>query len=288
MRKSIDAGGSSKAFLVTAMAFACVISVCLGPIRTGFFAWNNTIAVIGLVTGVFLGVMMWSLGKALEKGPAGLTIAYLNASNLIPAIFMMLLFGIAFGYRYAWWNAMGSALVIIGLFWAVWKTSRTTKSQSFWLVFATLSFVTHVVFLMLIQWRVLIITPGLPTNLLLPFSIDANQAEWFMPMLFVAATLFLLYQFKKEGNAPPRRVEINFGLLGGTFNGVGTYFLIRAAQSASPWESAMIFPIYAVGIVLVCNIWGRLLYRENVHWKAMSLCLGGLFIGTVDWVSLFR
>ncbi|MCH9633771.1 MAG: hypothetical protein S4CHLAM7_05040 [Chlamydiae bacterium] len=288
LRKSIDAGGSSKGFLVTAMSFAFAVAVYLGPVRTGFFAWSNAIALIGLVAGLLLGVMMWSLGKALEKGPAGLTIAYLNASNIVPAIFMMLLFGVAYGYTYAWWNAFGSALVIIGLFWAVWQTSKTVKSQSFWLVFATISFFTHVLFLMLIQWRALVIRPGLPESLLLPFTIDATHSEWFMPMLFVGATLFLLYRYKIEENKSPNRVEVSFGLVGGACNGTGTYLLIRAAQLASPWESAMLFPLYAVGIVLICNIWGKVLYKEQVHWKAMSLCSMGLFVGTVDWSSMLR
>lgn len=288
MRKSIDAGGSSKGFLVTSLSFSVLVAVFLGPVRTGFFHWNNTIAVMGLVTGLFLGIMMWALGKALEKGPPGLTIAYLNASNLIPAILMVLLFGIAFGYRYAWGNALGSVLVLLGLFWAVWQTSRDTKSQSFWLSFATIAFITHVFFLVLIQWRALVITPGLPTSSFLPFSIGAEEAEWFMPMLFIAASAFLVYQFKTKENRRLEKSEIRFGLCGGVFNAGSTYLLIKAAQFATPFQSAMVFPIFAVGIVLACNIWGRFLYQEKVHWKAMNLCLLGLFIGTVDWTSLIR
>ena len=286
MRKSIDAGGSSKGFLVTSMAFAIVVSVFLGPVRTGFFTWSNALAIVGLVAGLLLGIMMWSLGKALEKGPPGLTIAYLNASNVVPAIFMMLLFGVAYGYHYAWENAIGSAFVIIGLFWAVWNTSKSIKSQSFWLVFATLSFLTHIGFLMLIQWRALLVNPNLPSNLLLPFTVDSSAAEWFMPMLYVAATAFLVYCFKKEEDRSPKPSEVRFGLYGGVCNGASTYILIRAAQVATPLESAMIFPIFAVGIVLLCNIWGKVLYKENVHWKAMGLCILGLFIGTLDWAGL--
>jgi drug/metabolite transporter (DMT)-like permease len=288
MRKSIDFGGSSKGFLVTSLSFSILVAVFLGPVRTGFFHWNNTIAIMGLVTGLFLGIMMWALGKALEKGPPGLTIAYLNASNLIPAILMMLVFGVAFGYRYAWGNAVGSLLVAAGLFWAVWQTSKDTKSQSFWLTFSTIAFITDVCFLVLIQWRALVITPGLPGSKWLPFTINFEEAEWFMPMLFAAATSFIVYQFMKEGNRPLVRSEVQFGLLGGVCNAASTYLLIKAAQFATPFTSAMIFPIFAVGIVLLCNIWGRLLYKEKVHWKAMNLCLVGLFVGTIDWSNLLN
>ena len=286
MRKSIDAGGSSKGFLVTSMSVAIAVSTFLGPIKTGFYAWNNAIAIVGLITGLFLGVMMWSLGKALEKGPPGLTIAYLNASNLVPAILMVLLFGLAFGFQYGPWNALGSLFVIVGLFWAVWNSSKEFKSQEFWLTFATLSFTAHVVFLMLIQWRSLLVNPGLPSSQLIPFNVSPEEAEWFMPMLFIAAASFLVYRFKKEENRSIRPTEVRFGLFGGLCNGVSTFCLVKAAHLASAMESAMIFPIFAVGIVLICNIWGKVLYQEKVHWRAMALCLIGLFVGTMNWSSL--
>lgn len=286
MRKSIDAGGSSKGFLVTAMSFAVIVALALGPFRTGFFTWSNVIAVAGLATGLLLGIMMWSFGKAMEKGPPGLTVAYLNASNVVPAIFMMLLFGVAYGYHYAWENALGSTLVIIGLFWAVWKTSKGLKSQSFWLIFATVAFLSHVGFLMLIQWRALLVNPNVPQSMLLPFTVEQSHAEWFMPMLYLAATAFLVYLFKREENRSLKKTELRFGLYGGVCNGASTYILIKAAQMATPIESAMIFPVFAVGIVVLCNLWGRALYKENVHWKAMALCLFGLFVGTLDWAGI--
>lgn len=287
MRKGIDKGGTSKGFLVTATSFAFLVSIFLGPIKTGHFTWNHTMAFLGLATGLILGVMFWSLGKALEKGPAGLTIAYLNASNLVPAIIMVLLFGVGFGYQYGPWNAIGSLFVLIGLFWAVWQTSKVIKSESFWLTFSTIAFLTHVLFLVLIQWRSLLIKTDLPSSFFIPFTIDASHTEWFTPMLFLGAALFLLYRFKKEETRSIDPIEIRFGCLGGFCSALSTISVVKAAHIAKMWESAVVFPIYAVGIVLICNIWGRLLYQEKVHWKAMSLCLAGLFVGTIDWSQFF-
>lgn len=287
MRKSIDAGGSSKGFLVSSMAFALFISVLLNPIKAGIYKGSLILSLIGLIAGLVLGVMMWSLGKALEKGPPGLTIAYLNASNVVPAVLMAFLFGAQFGFSYGPWNAIGSLLVIAGLFWAVWKTAKIIKSEAFWLTFATLSFMTHVLYLMMIQWRSLLIRSDLPSNQLIPFSFSAEEAIWFTPMIFLGALSFLYYRLKKEEARKVQVVEARYGLVGGSCIGLSTICLVHAAHIAKGLESAMIFPLFAVGIVLICNIWGKLLYQEKVHWKAMSLCLLGLFIGTIDWSSVF-
>lgn len=287
MRRSIDAGGSTKAFLVIVEAFSLVVAVLLGPIKTGHYEWNNAVATMGIVAGLFLGVMMWALGRAMEKGPPGLTVAFLNSSAVVPAIIMVLLFGAAFGHTYQWWNGLGSLLVVLGLFWAAWETTKNYQNRTFWILFASIAFWCHVLFLVILQWRAMLINPAMPASILLPFKLDVSTTEWFMPMIFVSATAFLLYQFLKEEARLPKKQEIAYGFYGGVCNGACTYFLIKAAQLATPWENAMIFPLFAVALIMMCNAWGRAFYKENVHWRAMSLCLIGLFIGTMDWKVFF-
>lgn len=286
MRRSIDAGGSTKAFLVFVEGFSILVAILLGPIKTGHYGWNYSIAIIGLVAGLFLGIMMWALGRAMEKGSPGLTVAFLNSSSVVPAVFMFLLFGSSFGHSYQWWNAVGSICVVLGLFWASWETTKSYTNPIVWLSFASIAFWCHVFFLVIIQWRAMLINPSLPESLLLPFRLNANSTEWFMPMIFISATLFLLYQFLKEEARIPKRAEVAYGFYGGVCNGACTYFLIKAAQFATPFENAMIFPLFAVSLIMLCNTWGKALYKENVHWRAMAICVGGVFVGTVDW-SLF-
>ena len=50
----------------------------------------------------------------------------------------------------------------------------------------------------------------------------------------------------------------------------------------------MIFPIFAVTIILLCNLWGQKLYKEKVNWMASGLCVVGLLIGTLDWKALLK
>ncbi len=61
--------------------------------------------------------MMWVMGKALEQGPPGLTVAAMNSAAVVPAILMALLFGATYGATYSLANGIGSVLVVIGLFW---------------------------------------------------------------------------------------------------------------------------------------------------------------------------
>lgn len=288
MRRSIDAGGSTKAFLVFMELFSLVVAILLGPVRSGHYQWNPQIAIIGLFAGLLLGIMMWALGKAMENGPPGLTVAFLNSSAVVPAIIMVMLFGAAFGHTYQWWNGVGSTLVVLGLFWASWQSTKQEGiNRLFWVTFVAIAFWCHVIFLVVLQWRALLLNPNIPVSRLVPFKIDVSASEWFMPMIFVSATLFLLYRFVQDEKRIPKKIEVAYGLFGGVCNGACTYFLIRAAQNASVFENAMIFPVFGVSLIVFCNAWGRALYKENVHWKAIAVCLFGLFVGTVDWKLFF-
>ncbi len=287
LRRSIDAGGTGKAFLIIQQLLSIVVAIMLNPVRTGHYTWDTSIAMIGIVAGIILGLMMWSLGRALEKGPPGLTIAILNASSVVPAIVMVLLFGFAFGHEYHSWNAIGSILVIIGLFWAAYQHSSMGSFNKFsWLLFALSAFCLHVFFLVIIEWRALLITPELPTTRLLPFLLESSQTQWFMPMIFLASTVLLTTMFWLQDRRYPNITETVYGIFGGVCYGACTFFLIQAAVVANAWESAMIFPIFSVVLVVGCNIWGILLYKEKVNWKANTICLAGLFIGTMNWSRL--
>src|SRR5690348_9884536 len=100
MRRSLDAGGSAKGFLVFQMSMALFVAILLNPVRTGHYEFHLSVASLGVLAGLFLAGMFFSLGKALEKGPPGLTFSILNAATVIPAIFMAAIFGAAMGYPY--------------------------------------------------------------------------------------------------------------------------------------------------------------------------------------------
>lgn len=285
MRRSIDAGGSTKAFLMIQLLLVFLIAVLLNPVRSGDYHWSHCMATFGIAGGLILALMMASLGRALETGPPGLTFAALNASTVMPSVLMVVFFGIPFGYFYTFWNGIGSLLVVIGLFWAGWQTARSTQKEN-WVIFVTAAFFLHVIFLVFLSWRALFINYPGSTGLFLSFDMDDAKSQWFMPMIFFTAAIVQAVIFFKAEYRMPSQKEVINGVLGGFANGIGTFFMIRATEVSTSLEHAMIYPIFSVAIILLCNMWGQWLYKEKVNWKANALCVLGILIGTLNWKIL--
>ncbi|MES2344446.1 MAG: hypothetical protein V4494_00710 [Chlamydiota bacterium] len=283
MRKSIDAGGSSKAFLVIQLFIVFLVAILLNPVRTGKYEWSFCMAAFGLSGGIVLGAMMAALGKSVEKGPPGLSFAMLSSATVMPAIIMAFLFGEGFGYIYNWWNGLGSCIVVAGLFWAGWETAKRSSQMKRWLFFALSAFILHAIFLVFMQWRALFINfPG-ENGLFLSFDVNDAINQWFMPMVFLAASVMQMVSYASSEKKLPKKQEYLFGTLGGIANGTGTFFMIYATEVSSSWEHAAIFPIFSVALIIFCNLWGQWLYREKVNWRSCALCLLGILIATLDW-----
>lgn len=286
MRRSIDSGGSSKAFIMIQMAIVFLVAVLLNPVRTGDYAMSGCMVAFGLAGGIILAIMMICLGKSLETGPPGLTFAALNASTVMPMILMVLLFGSPFGYVYTFFNGFGSILVVLGLFWAGWG-ARSSEKKMRWMTFIVGAFVLHVLFLIIMQWRALFLNfPG-ENGLYLSFDVDDARSQWFMPAVFFAAALIQAVFYMATQKRLPNRYETTYGLAGGIANGVGTFFMIWSTEVSTPVEHAMIFPIFSVTIIILCNLWGQKIYKEKVNWLANALCVLGILVGTLDWRVLF-
>ncbi len=286
MRRSIDAGGSTRAYLVVQLAISIIIGILFNPVRTGHFAVSTPSLVLGLIGGVILGSMMWSVGRALESGPPGLTFATLNSATVVPGVVMALIFGTQWGHPYTAWDAAGSALVVVGLFWAGWQ-SESHASKRRWVLLSLLAFTFHALLLSFLQWRALLMKGPYDLSPLVPFPLPAEKGQWFMPMIFVAATLMQLVSYCRFERRLPNKREVSYGIAGGATNGIGTFFLILAPEVATPWQNAMIFPLFAVTVIIICNVWGQMLYKERVNWGSNLLCLFGIVVATVDWRSLF-
>jgi hypothetical protein len=282
MRKSIDAGGSRKSFLVVQLFLTFVVAILLNPVRSGDYTWSPEMALFGLVGGVILSFMMYALGKSVETGPASLSFAMLSSATVMPILFMVLIFGASFGFEYNMFNAVGSLLVVAGLLWAGWETF-SLGNKKMWLLFAAAAFFLHAVFLSFMQWRVLLIQSPFQEGLLLSFDARAAKSQWFMPMVFLSASTIQIIIYAVKEKRLPSSAELFFGSLGGLANGVGTFLMIRSTEVSTPLEHAMIFPFFAVSIMVGCNLWGQLVYKEKVNWKASFFCILGVLIGTMDW-----
>ncbi len=287
MRKSIDGGGSVKAYLMVQLFIVFLVMILLNPVRTGQYEWSSCMAGFGLTGGIFLAGLMAFMGKSLEQGPPGLTFAAINAATVMPTIVMVILFGAAFGYEYTLWNGVGSILVIAALFWAGWGLPQSEKKHQ-WMMFVIAAFLMHVFFLSFLQWRALFVNfPG-ANGLVLSFDFDDAVNQWFSPMLFLSATFIQTVIYVSSEKRLPKKKEINYGIIGGIANGVGTFFMVQATEASTKVQHAMIFPILAVGIIILCNIWGKWLYKEKVNWPANGVALIGILVGSVDWKVLFQ
>ena len=286
-RRSIDGGGTTKAYLMVQLFLTFLVAILLNPVRTGHYEWNLPLAVFGFAGGIILAAFMAMMGKALESGPPGLTFAVINASSVMPILLMVSVFGAGFGFVYSKTNGFGSVLVVAGLLWAAREAIKEKKSFT-WAIYALLAFTLHTFFLAFMQWRALFLNYPGKRALFLSLSDVQAASEWFMPMIFLAASLVQGYIFFTTEKRKPLPSEMLYGVFGGIANGIGTFFMIWATEVANPIEQAMIFPIFSISIIVLCNMWGQRLYKEKINWAASSFCILGLIIGTLDWKALLR
>ena len=279
MRRSMDAGGTTKGYLVIQMSIAFLVAFLIGPVKTGSYAWNAPIILLGLFSGLILAAMLLVLGKALQNGPPGYTFSILSAATVMPAIIMAMLFGAAFGFYYTAWHGVGSLLVLGGLFWAGRSMGTIQKS---WVVLAVLMFFLHVLLLIIYQWRVILM--NYPTAF---FSAEQVRSQWFMPTLYLGAASVQLAFYLKSRQQKLLFKEWLYGCGGGIGNSLCTFFLIQATETAAGFQNAIIFPLFSIGTIVFSNLWGQQLYNEKVNWRATQVCMLGIFIGTVDWKAFF-
>jgi uncharacterized membrane protein len=284
IRRNLTAGGSPSNYFVVQVSFSCLLSIPLNPLRTGCWTAEPVTVGLGVIGGGLLGTMLWSMGRALQSGPAGLTFATINSATVVPAILMALLFGEAYGHGYRAIQGVGSALVALGLFWAGWEAQMPTRKIR-WLGWTGLALLLHSLLLSLLQWRALLLKGDLPEHPLLPWQLSARAEGWFMPVLLLIAALF---QLPAQLSHPIHRItrdEWRWACYGGLASGLSAACLIWAPERAHPWENGVIYPVFAVTLVLATTLWSQLLYRERVNWRAGGLSLAGIFLGTLSSAS---
>lgn len=283
VRKSVDVGGTTKGYFVFQMLSSFLFAILFGPIVTGNYSISLPAALLGCAAGLILSLMLYFVGRSVEKGPPGFTFAILNSATVMPGLLMAILLGTKFGYAYNFWHAVGSILVLVGLFWGA-KGLDGMKDRKQWFLFVALMFTFHVLLLALYQWKGMLLSANRPDGVFAFFSIEQMQNECFTPFMFLTSGIAQLFIFLRgENNRAPLKGEVYYGFAGGLSNFLVTLFLLLAAQKANPLENAVIFPIFSVVGIILTNAWGQKLYQEDVNWRACQICAFGLILGTVDW-----
>ena len=282
LRKNFDHYGSKEAYILI-QTFVSAIIFVMATVYSFEIMPNFSLVDISIATicGTLLASLFIMLGKMLESGPPGLSLAFLNASSIVPGLILYLVYGESFNFTYTIANGFGSILVIIGLFLACGKINTNTINAK-WLTYCLTAFAIHVLFLTLFQVRNLMLfneQAGLIS--LIPYKIPIESQHWFQPWMY-ATVCIIHFIIVRKNTIFVKTTDIRFGLIGGTLNCISMFLLLQAVSKATNFDNAMIFPIYSVTIVLICNIWAYLIYREQIPILANTLCLIGLFLGAAD------
>ncbi len=169
--------------------------------------------------------------------------------------------------------------MVLGIGWAI-SDLKVIQQKWKWVIFASLAFIAHTLYLLLMQWHVLVLENSHWLESIWQAGSHELYSEWYVPLIFAAAFAIhgSIYLFKER--RIPNVYESVWGILGGLFNGACAYFFMHATNSASGIERGFIFPLFSASLIISCNIWGQYLYKEQVNWRANSLCLLGVAAGT--------
>ncbi len=281
LRKNLDNGGSSTAYLVIYFSFSLLVASVINPVFSQLTHFHTPMFSLGVFVGLLMALMMLFTTISLSKGPSSLTFAFQNSSAVVPTLMLAAIFGSVYGFNATPSLIIGAICVIAGLFWAAVKQKGSESTKPSWYFFACMMFLVQAFTLTLFQWKCLL-TQNVAEHSLIPFSCSLEDEIWFMPGLFISATLLQTMYFVCQEKRMLKFKEIQWGLIGGIANGISTYLLLQANMLATSMEKGVIFPLFAVSVILICNAWGQWLYREKVYWPANILCSTGILISAVD------
>lgn len=259
-------------YLVFFYLFSLILALLFNP-----DIWKSSpnllIVGIGVCVGLLASTLMLLTAEALKFGPAGLTFAFQNASAIFPGLILFLCLGSEFGYSCSYLQMAGMAIVLAGLFLGAKNdANQSSKPSPKWIKYALACFVIQIFVLTFIQARcILFHCEG-------SIRITEMDDMWFMPGQFGSAFAMQLFIFLKR-EKKIRKSEFLFGSLGGIANFSSTTLLLVATKIALPLEKGILFPCFAVGSLILCNIWASRLYKENFNFKTNLLCSFGILMG---------
>ena len=151
-----------------------------------------------------------------------------------------------------------------------------------WLICALSVMGLQGLILTLFQWRVLLFHCGKNTHWLIPWSCQEAEDIWFIPAFFLVPTLSQLFLFWKNERRKFSLSETIYGSVSGGLNCVCTVLLLLATKIPGVLKKEMLFPLFTVSVILLCNIWGMKVYKERVNWLGILFCILGVLIGLIQ------
>ena len=289
LRKNFERQRSANGYLALYFVFSFLISFAF---RRNFdlHSFSAVMISVGMVAGILNLLMMCLVARALKIGPSGLTFAFQNSGSMFPSLLLYILFGRAFGFNFDIPLWIGFLCVGTGLFLSVWKPKGNAKEvltesklpsrTLLWVVLALAIFAIQGIILSIFQWRSLLLEYPAKCHFLLPWTCSAQEDLWFAPAFFLLPALLqsLFFGFSERRWLSQR--EFILGTIGGLLNGGSTFCLLLATRYAGSGFRPILFPLFAVGVIFLCNLWGKKFYQEPIEWKGLLLCMSGIFIGS--------
>ncbi len=286
LRKNIEKKGSIQAFFFLQLLITGVVLFFLFPVRRGVYYGHPLIFGMAIIAGLMLKFMKTSVGKALRCGPSGMSFAIVNAASLFPVLFLYLAFSHTLFLTYTRWHLISSILIGIGLFWAGYELSSKKYNKKEWMRWIFIAFLCHIVYLLIKEWRCILFQGSFYKETFFFFRQDHLDSLWFAPWIFFSSAIFHGTFFIRTERRLFTSSEWGWGILGGIWNGICSFFFTLGPEIQQPHEAALLFPMFAITLIFACNLWSQHLYKEKVHWWANSLCFVGLFIGSIGHTAL--
>ncbi|KIC73160.1 hypothetical protein DB41_JQ00110 [Neochlamydia sp. TUME1] len=259
------------AFYLTSFLFSFILY------PTIFFeSLNLKMLGIGALVGLLNIALMFFTSCALHKGPAGLTFAFQNTSAVFPGMILFALFGSENGFSYSYQKLLGILLVIGGLFLgAKGEAKGSLKSLYPWLKYALACLAVQVLALTFMQARC-VICPTVETAAP-SYALVSKEDVSFMLGQFGVACLIQAIYFLRQMNTWTTTTTM-YGVLAGLANFASTALLLLATKWALPIEKGVLFPCFAVGTIIACNIWANRLYGEKFNYTSNAICAAGIIL----------
>lgn len=280
LRINLDTKGTAKGYFVAVYACSFLISLAIAYPQLLHIPVSFAMLFAGTLAGFLVTILMNLTTTTLTKGPAGLTFAFQVSGSVFPALIFFLVFGQPFGFTMTPFMVLGLLLVLVGLFWAAKPKNGNYHWEKGWLGYALSIFAINIALITVMQWRCLFFLEK-PKHLLIPFHCQANQDMWFMPGMFGTATLLQAIYMVRSGHRP-KSSEMVYGLLGGASNGISTFLLLMATTLTTSTEEELLFPLFAIAVTTICNLWSYILYSERINWWANVVCSIGILIASIS------
>lgn len=280
LRKNLEKQKSAQGYLSSYFLFSLIVSFFFGEVTIPS-SFSLLMSSIGTLAGILNFIMMILLAYCVKLGSSGLTFAFQNSASVFPALLLFFLFGESFGFELTNAALVGFGLIILGLFLStrIEKNHFRNRSRFLkWVALILAVFLIQGTLLVLIQWRTLLFTDHQEGHFLIPWRSSLADDYWFLPGFFFLPTILQLFLFACLERRWISLREFYLGATGGVLNGGATALLFLSTKVAHPIEKMILFPLFSVSVIFLCNLWGRKIYREKIYWPGIVACLLGVLI----------